>query len=118
MCGLLLHAYLINERFYSMFFDLNPEKCVYMCCPFMKQPHDVWAFNLQYNKRRLSYGAYPQLVFQNNVPIATFFKKDNTRKIFFKNTCNVMTELCYNWNIYKKILILFIIIIIIGKKIK
>jgi hypothetical protein len=115
MYGILLHAYLINERFYSMFLELDSEFCVSSCCPFAKLAHDFTFFNVLYNQKRGSYGVYPQLVYQNNFPLTAIFKKDNTRKELFKNVVNVTTEMYYNGNLYKQIILIFIVIIILGK---
>ena len=115
MYGILLHAYLINERFYSMFIDLDSEFCVNSCCSFMKLAHDFTFFNVLYNQKRASYGVYPQLVYQNNFPLAALFKKDNTRKELFKNVVHITTEICYNGHLYKQIILIFIVIIILGK---
>jgi hypothetical protein len=115
MYGLLLHAYLIHERFYSLFLNLDIEQSVHMGAPFIKEAHDVWFFNLLLNQKRESYGVYPQLVYQNNMPLPCLFKKDNTCKETFKKVCDISTEICYNGNLYYRIFLLFILIIIMGK---
>jgi hypothetical protein len=116
MYGLLQHAYLISDRFYSLFIDLDPIKSVNMCCPLMKMSIDFWAFNLQVNKRFSSYGVYPQLVYQDNIPLP-IFKKGNTRKELFKLICDYTTELTYNKDVVSVCVIIFIIVLLIGKKI-
>ena len=117
MYGLLQHAYLINERFYSEFIKLDPITSVNMCCPLMKMSIDFWAFNLQINKRSECYGVYPQLVYQDNMPLP-IFKKGNTHKELFKVICDYSTDICYNKDVYVQFVMIFVIIIILGKSIK
>lgn len=100
MYGLLQHAYLINKRFYSLFLDIDPIKMVNTCCPCMRMSIDFWVFNLQINKRLESYGVYPQLIYQDNIPLP-IFKKGNTHKKLLKLVCDYSTELCYNKDILK-----------------
>jgi hypothetical protein len=102
MEGVFLHSYLINERFYSVFLNLDVQQCVNMCFPICRSPHDLWVFSLQHNQRHKSYALYPQLVYQDNCPIILFFKKDNTRKKLFKCICDTYTNINYNWDIYNQ----------------
>lgn len=114
MCGLLQHAYLINERFYSQFIDLDPITSVNICCPIMKMSIDFWTFNLQTNRYNESYGCYPQLVYQDNMPLPIFNKSTKFKRLF-KMMCDYSSSMCYNKDIIKINIIVFIIIILIGR---
>ena len=108
MYGVLQHAYLINERFYSKFIDINVPVFSDLCFTPFRMPIDWWALNLQI-KYQESYGLYPQLVYQNNAP---FLKKGNDYSSISKFTCDSVTNTMFHKD---KILLLIIIGIITYK---
>jgi hypothetical protein len=113
--ALLLHAYLINEKFYSLFFDFNIPLMVDLGFPYMKTPIDFWIFNMvSNNKKYESYGFYPQLVYQDNMP--AIFKKGNTQKQVLKFCCDTVTNINYNKDIIIKVVIIFIVLFFVQIK--
>ena len=110
MYGVLQHAYLINEKFYSKFLNFDSA----LICDAMFGPTrsgiDAITFHLQ-TKYHNSYGVYPQLIYQDN-----FFKKRNSAFIE-KKYCDITTDFCYNFDIIIIFLIIYFIVKNIGKRI-
>jgi GR25 family glycosyltransferase involved in LPS biosynthesis len=104
MYGLLQHAYLINEKFYSKFITLDSALLCDIIFTPMRTPIDGATLNLQV-KYQKSYGVYPQLVYQDNSP---FLKKGNTNAKVSKIVCDAATEFCYNFDIILIFLIIYI----------
>ena len=113
MEGLLLHAYLIHSNFYSIFLNLDIEVCVNIF--FYPEPHDVWVYGLQANKRHSSYAVFPQLVYQDNMPVAQLFPKGNKNKKIFKFLCDLVSELKYNSDVYSKIITIILLLLCLAK---
>jgi len=111
MNGLVQHAYLINEKFYSKFINIDTSLMCDMAFLLWKAPIDVPTFNLQM-KYQNSYGVYPQLVYQDNCPL---FKKGNNNALFYKVTTDIVTCFQYNRETIFTILIIIILIRLIGK---
>jgi hypothetical protein len=113
--AIMIHAYLISEKFYSLFLDLDVALAVDMNFPCHQTALDVWMLSLiSNNKKYESYGIYPQLVYQDNFPL---FKKGNKDLKLFKFCCDKQASILYNKDIINQIVFVFIIIIILGKNI-
>jgi hypothetical protein len=112
MYGLLQHAYLINEKFYSKFLNIVDTAllCDLVFIPW-RAPIDVAVWSLQV-KYQNSYGVYPQLIYQDNSPI---FKKGNNYSTFMKVSTDILTDCVYNADIITTFLPILILILIIGK---
>jgi len=112
MYGVLQHAYLINERFYSKF---NFDAAILCDISFSlyRVPIDWATLNLQI-KRKESYALYPQLIYQDNCP---FLKKGNKNAQISKIVCDFVTDILYNKDSIITFMIIYIIIKNIGNRI-
>ena len=111
MNGIVQHAYLINEKFYSKFLEIDTDLMCDLVFSLWKAPLDVAIFNLQM-KYQNSYGVYPQLIYQDNCPL---LKKGNNNAKLYKVTTDIFTEFQYNLDIITTFLFILICLILIGK---